>query len=163
VTQMYLVEPIKQPNWSACWYTALTMVERAHQLRTGLQSVTSPELEEVVYQPKAKAQKALNLFNRANINDFLARLGFGSRTIETTPEAFVAVIVQRGPFAYVAAAGNPIYQHTLVITGLHRNASRTYTIFYNDPVDGQSHRDEFYAFMNKHLPAWGDRAFIVTS
>jgi hypothetical protein len=160
---MYLVEPIRQPNWSACWHTALTMVERSYQLRTGFPGVTSAELEEVVYQPKGKAQRAVNLFNRANINAFLERLGFGWRTIETTPEAFLALIAQRGPFAYIAAADNPMYQHTLVITGIHRRAHGPYTIFYNDPADGHSHRRDFYDFMRKHLPAWGDRAFVVTS
>jgi hypothetical protein len=162
VTNMYLVEPIKQPNWSACWYTALAILERFRQQRMGLQLVTSAELAEVVYQPKGQAQKAVNLFNRANINPFLMRLGFGSRTIETTPDTFVALIAERGPFAYVAAADNPMYQHTLVITGIHRGLYRMYTVFYIDPVDGHHHRAEFYAFMREHLPAWGDAAFVVT-
>jgi hypothetical protein len=153
------VEAIRQPNWSACWHTAMLMLDRWRRVRMGWNQISPASLETVVYQPAKIAQQSVNLFNRANIGNFLLEHGFTSRTIKTTPEAFSQVILSK-PFGYVAQATNN-YQHTLVITGIERNQKGLYTIYYNDPDGGRALQSEFYAFMSKHIPAWGNDAFVV--
>jgi hypothetical protein len=160
MTNKYLVEPIKQPNWSSCWQTAMLMLDKWRRIRLGSSQLSPPELESVVY-PRAKDAQQNNLFNRADIGSFLQRYRFTSRNIQTTPEAFAKLLAEGKPFGYVALAPNPAYQHTLVITGIQKDHRQLYTIYYNDPDPGRALHKEFYAFMREHIPAWGNDAFVV--
>jgi hypothetical protein len=108
----FLIHPIAQPNWSACWYTALFMLDEWRRARQGISLFAQvTDLARVVNAPGKVAGQSENLFNQANIGAFLLKYSFISRNIEMTPEAFEAQLRRGKPFAYVAEAGNG-YQHT---------------------------------------------------
>ena len=161
MSKKYLIEPIKQPNWSSCWYTAILMLYRWHNTHTGgLRSQVS-DLDATVFAPAKQAKSETNLFNRSNVRGFLKENGFTSKEIEMLPEAFAAELDAGHPFGYVAQV-HPIYQHTLVIRGVQKHSrDGLYEIFYVDPNGGHERHLEFFAFALQYPPAWGSKAFIV--
>jgi hypothetical protein len=146
----FLVQPIAQPNWSACWYTAMLMLDRWRRIREGF-SLQMSDLENVVYQPKKVAEQSINLFSIADIDQFLLSYRFKSCKIAMTGKAFLWQLQQGKPFAYVADAGNG-YQHILVVTGIEQRRD-LFRIYYIDPDGGRAKEKEFFAFALEHPQA----------
>ena len=155
----YFVEPLVQPNRSACFPTAMLMLVKYRDSIYG-QFIYHSELEGEVFASNG----AESLRKLTELQNFCIEHGFLNSEIETKPQAFEIQLKKSGPFAYIARAGNG-YQHTLVITGIEEVSGYTY-VYYNDPDGGQKKKEDFYEFIIEHKPAFTgnmDRAFIIST
>jgi Papain-like cysteine protease AvrRpt2 len=156
----YLVEPLKQPNESSCIYTALSMVDRWRRAHIGRGWTTDPELDAVVQQGPTSAAKVTNFVESTDLPKLCEAHRFKMRPVlDTTPQAFDAVLAEGAPFVYIARL-DVKYSHAIVITGLRARAGGISEISFIDPYIGQSSRSEFYGFLTNHPPT-GNAAFCV--
>ncbi len=168
----YLVEALAQPTWWTCFQTCLVMLHRYQSQGSGIFHHPS-ELEAMMYpnskkkkhkiKPEAnlylldpnaiyRGRKPSELLSPQQAHVLAKRFGFKSTVISPSPQAFLDILQQYGPFIWV---GN--YKHSVVITGLEKKKDYFY-VHYNDPSGGQKSYQEFYEFLINLMPSMGQIA-----